>query len=100
MAHGDIFLMIGNVNYTAGYENATFEVNGTVYTNGTPPSGTVSSANVVEMTAYENTFSLINPVENKQAIPSDIGDMILYNRTLTDDEIGTLRTYLKHKYGL
>ena len=95
-----VYLSIARVNYTAGCEAATFEVNDVVYNGTAPGNGTISANNVTELTGYADLFNLLNATENKQAIPSDTGDIVLYNRALTDDEIVVLRTYLKHKYGL
>lgn len=97
---GSVYLSIARVNYTAGCEAATFEVNDVVYNGTAPGNGTIVANNTFEFMGYADDFDFFNNINNKQAIPSDTGDIVLYNRALTDDEIAVLKTYLKHKYGL
>ena len=100
MTIGGVYLAISRVNYTAGSEAASFEVNGTVYNGTAPGNGVISADGARELTAYADAFNLLNNTENKQAIPSDTGDIVLYDRALTDDEVDVLRAYMKGKYGL
>lgn len=99
LAFGDVMISVLRVNFQSPSPSAYFEVNDVVYAGTAPTTGTMTvSGSSAELIAYADTVNIV--LFPYQAIPSDIGEIILFNRPLESTEVESVKDYLKSRFSL
>lgn len=92
---GQVYYMIGRVNFAAGSEFAELRVNGMKYAGAAPTSGAFANVATRVLIGYKDWFTT-----GFQTLNGSIAEVAIIGRCLTDDEADIQQELIRERYGL